>query len=523
MTVAIALTRARRILRIRAPIRGQGGIVDAYLVKWLLGRFVRLLQVVSLVALIAGCGGGNGGGEPERVPSSVTITSPTPRPKEGDSLQLVAVVRDQFGNVMPGRSVAWSTSDAGIAAVSATGLVQTFTTGDVVVTAKASGSSGALALTITAIEVAVTFGAREVVFDYTTDRCHDMDLPDQNARVVRAEDGSLALFAGSAPRQYLSRGADFGSFKRDCSQPALVSSDLATAQSYENQEWLWSVYRDGNRWHALIHNEFHDPVASTCQPGNSTSSNPCWYNSITYALSTDGGRSFSRPTPPAHVVAPAPNFWAPPLQQASYSYTEGYYNPINIVRGNDGYYYSMSMTIPATNAPQRLCVFRTSTLDDPSSWRAWDGAGFDLRMTSPYATGTPAPACAAVQPYGVVGHLVYDTYLARYLLVGPAPGPLDVGGRNACGFFVWLSADLIHWSKPQLLVEARISWCDNNPQAPGLLEQVFVGYPSVVDHADTTVNFERAGRTPYLYYTRFNTGGLDRDLVRVPLTFTLRD
>jgi hypothetical protein len=30
------------------------------------------------------------------------------------------------------------------------------------------------------------------------------------------------------------------------------------------------------------------------------------------------------------------------------------------------------------------------------------------------------------------------------------------------------------------------------------------------------------GRTPYLYYTRHNAG-LDRDLVRVPLTFTLEE
>ena len=32
-------------------------------------------------------------------------------------------------------------------------------------------------------------------------------------------------------------------------------------------------------------------------------------------------------------------------------------------------------------------------------------------------------------------------------------------------------------------------------------------YPSLVDHGDTTVNVERAGRNAYLYYTRFNDGG----------------
>ena len=56
-----------------------------------------------------------------------------------------------------------------------------------------------------------------------------------------------------------------------------------------------------------------------------------------------------------------------------------------------------------------------------------------------------------------------------------------------------------------------------------MLEPVFVLYPSVVDHANTTINFEKAGRTAYLYYTRFNDGGLDRDLIRAPLTFTRTD
>jgi hypothetical protein len=57
-----------------------------------------------------------------------------------------------------------------------------------------------------------------------------------------------------------------------------------------------------------------------------------------------------------------------------------------------------------------------------------------------------------------------------------------------------------------------------------LLEPVWIQYPSIIDHEDSTTNFERPGRTPYLYYTRSNGGyWLDRDLVRVPLTFTLEE
>jgi hypothetical protein len=106
------------------------------------------------------------------------------------------------------------------------------------------------------------------------------------------------------------------------------------------------------------------------------------------------------------------------------------------------------------------------------------------------------------------------------MYVSVSQGPFDVDGRSTCGFFFALSADLIHWSEHRLLVEAQLPWCPADPTRSGVLEPVNVLYPAIVDHADTTVNFETAGRTPYLYYTRFNDGGLDRDLVRVPLTFT---
>jgi hypothetical protein len=372
-------------------------------------------------------------------------------------------------------------------------------------------------------KIGVSVGTtKEVVVRWATDRCSDLDTPDQPAHLVRAEDGSLVLIDGDAPRNYVSRGADFSSLKRDCSQPVLVSADRPIAESYENQEWLWVVYRQGSRWHALIHNEFHDPIASTCRPGDTAPGNPCWYNSITYAVSTDGARSFAKPSPPAHVVAPPPNIWVPPLpgdtSPGGFYFAEGYRTPTNVVRANDGYYYALMLAFPSKYSEARgLCAIRTNVLDDPASWRAWDGQGFNLRMTSPYVTGTPAPSCTFLNlPMDEMGTVVYDTYLGRYALVVTGQWP-------ACGFYFSLSADLIHWSTSQLLVEAHLPWCRANPQSEAVLEPVTVLYPSIIDHADATINFESAGRTPHLYYVRFNDGGLDRDLVRVPLTFSRLD
>jgi len=138
----------------------------------------------------------------------------------------------------------------------------------VTVTATIDGIDESLQLSVIPIQVTVTSGARHVVFDWTTDRCEELDLPDLPTRMIRAENGSLVYFAGNAPRFYASRGADFDSLRRDCSQPVLVSADRRTPDSYENWEWIWSVCRIGSTWHALVHNEYHDTFAATCGPGD---------------------------------------------------------------------------------------------------------------------------------------------------------------------------------------------------------------------------------------------------------------
>ncbi len=378
------------------------------------------------------------------------------------------------------------------------------------------------------VPVSVTYGEPELVFDWTTDRCEDLHLPDQPARFVRAADGELVLFDANAPTYYVSHGVDFDSLAPDCDTPALVSADLQTPESYENWEWIWAVYRERTSWHALIHNEFHDAVAPTCRVGDPSPANPCWYNSITYAVSTNDARDFVKPM--AHVVAPPPRVWTPPDAQAGYYYVEGYLAPTNIVRGPEGYYYALIHAIPRWYADDYVagsCSMRTLLLGDPSSWRAWNGTSFGLPLTSPYVAGSDVPACEFLNtPVGEMMHavasLTYNAYLDRYMAVGEWAQSLDAQ-TLICGFYFSLSTDLIHWSDNQLIARAHTGCEDTGePGTPPMLEPVRVQYPSIIDHEDSTTNFERPGRTPYLYYTRHN-GGLDRDLVRVPLTFALEE
>ena len=443
--------------------------------------------------------------------ASITITPPGTSLETGDVVQLGAAAADTYGNAVPSPALTWTSSDAGIARATADGFVIALGPGVVLISAGSGDIAGSLSLTINA---GITFssGPEETVFTWLTDRCEDLDVADVPAHVVRLADGTLVLIDGDAPQYYASLGADFSLLQRRCAQPALVSGDDWTPQSYDNWEWVHSIYREGDVIHALIHNEYHDPIATNCSPGYTGPGNPCWYNSITYAFSTDGGHTFTHAIPPAHVVAPPWQEWDAAGSPPPY----GYFNPSNIVQGQDSFYYSIFVAIDRSSYPG-LCLMRTQTLDDPASWRAWDGTGFNLQMTSPYTGPAPASCASVVNPSDVVSQpsLTYNTYLGRYMLAGGIvfAGPTEY----VCAVSYSLSSDLIDWTRMRLMRTAYFTWfapCSPPAGATG------IAYPSIIDHNDPTVNFERPGRTPYLYYTRFNNPFLDRDLVRVPVTIT---
>ena len=113
-------------------------------------RFLRPFVIAISMGLLAACGGGGGGGsEPERTVTTVTVTSPTLTPKQGDTIQLTSVARDQFGDVVAGTTATWSSSASAVATVSATGLLQALAGGTVTVTAIVSNVPGTLTLTVT--------------------------------------------------------------------------------------------------------------------------------------------------------------------------------------------------------------------------------------------------------------------------------------------------------------------------------------------------------------------------------------
>jgi hypothetical protein len=446
--------------------------------------------------------------------ADLTITPPSGTIETGDLVQLGVAAADAYGNALPLPALTWTSSDTGIARVTADGFLIALAPGTASISTRSAQVAGSQRLNINA-GITFSLGAEETVFTWLTDSCAYWDVPDVPAHAVRLADGSLVLIDGNAPQYYASFGADFSSLHRSCAQPALVSDTNPYPETYDNLQWLYSVYRQGDIINALIHNEYHDPFAPNCAPGNLGPGNPCWYNSITYAFSTDGGHTFTHATPPAQVVAPPWQKWDPAGTPPPY----GYFSPSNIVQGEDSFYYSLFPALDR-NGAAALCAMRTQTLGDPTSWRAWDGTGFNLQMTSPYSGPAPASCTSVANPTDFFGQpsLTYNTYLNKYMMLGMtgAGGPTEVVG----GFFYALSSDLVSWTQARFIRAAYIPWCCADWSRSGAIAAV---YPSVIDHGDTTVNFEKPGRTPYLYYTRPNddNGDANRDLVRVPMTITI--
>src|SRR3989442_13207909 len=73
---------------------------------------------------------------------------------QGQTLQLTATIKDSAGNVLSGRAVTWTSSDASVATVSSSGLVGAVAAGSVTITATSEGRSGTAAIVVANTPVA---------------------------------------------------------------------------------------------------------------------------------------------------------------------------------------------------------------------------------------------------------------------------------------------------------------------------------------------------------------------------------
>ena len=80
--------------------------------------------------------------------ATVAVTPATSSIGEGATVELTAAARDADGEVLPGRAPTWSTDRAGVASVSASGVVTGVSQGSATITATIEGKAGTAAITV---------------------------------------------------------------------------------------------------------------------------------------------------------------------------------------------------------------------------------------------------------------------------------------------------------------------------------------------------------------------------------------
>jgi hypothetical protein len=356
----------------------------------------------------------------------------------------------------------------------------------------------------------VPTGPEQTVFDWSAQQCEPDGIPDHAARAYRDASGKVHLTLSHwVNHQFVGNSLD--SVALDC-RVTMSSANNADPSVYDDRQWLGSPYTlDGNTVYALLDEEY----LGHQHPGQcSTGFQNCRLSTITSAVSTNQGVTFTHAAPPSHLAAVLPYRYTPDVP------SNGYSSPSNIVKNYDGYYYSLFKAEPSGQQQPGACLMRTKNVADPASWRAWDGTGFNVQFINPY-TSTASPAqhvCAPVSSNQIemTESLTFNTWLGAYLLVGSSSQYDSSLGRDVFGFYYSTSADLIHWSQRKLLMET------NTPGMYQCGDPDPAQYPSLLDPNSQSRNFETTGRTMYLYYTKdhfnqFCNQTLDRDLVRIPV------
>jgi hypothetical protein len=377
--------------------------------------------------------------------------------------------------------------------------------------AGAVAPSSAAPSTSPAVQIHIA-GKRQTVFDWKRDACEPAQVPDLPVRAFRDDRGRTQLLLSDYVN-FRMVGRSLATLHRDC-RSILRSPENGSPERFEDREWLASVFTtDGRNIWALVHDEYQGNHHPGRCPGGSYFE--CWYNAVTLAHSTDGGRSYTHLPAPRQLVAAA----ARPYQAGLGPF--GMFAPSNIITGPDGALYTL-VRVRAPDGARGVCLLRTTQVGSPSAWRAWGGHGFTGAFSDPYGSqpsnSAPCPPVDPGQIAEMTESLTYNSVLKRYLLVGLAPpGPLSIGAQVR-GIYYSTSKDLIHWA-PRTLVAPAVTVQGYRCGGPSP-----IAYPSVIDPHSGSRTYASSGRRPYLYFTQFHYASChqtpDRDLVRVPLEVT---
>ena len=358
---------------------------------------------------------------------------------------------------------------------------------------------------------------------------HVPDVParafkDRRAGRIRMIVGSTAYYPMSGPSPLNQSRSCVASFNKTADpNPADFAAD----------EYLDSPYSFGNGTVvSLVHTEFPGNRYNAC---TTTSYPHCWTVSIGLFVSHDWGQTFAHARPPPHHLVAA----VPAVYDQS-QLASGWGDPSNILKHpTDGHWYALIWNRNRVGAQMPgLCLMRTSSLLDPTAWRAWGGPanGFSVAFADPYtddghddAAGGEAPSqrhvCTVTNlpagniEDGCAAHgLFWSAYLHKFVVTLGCDQ-----GRTAV--FRWATSDdLITWSDAKVLMNQTLARQTSRDVVRGMNYPTFIDvdynhYNHDADQGDD--NFGVIGQHPYLFFVSIgdNPEDIGRHLLAVPFAF----
>jgi hypothetical protein len=339
----------------------------------------------------------------------------------------------------------------------------------------------------------------------TTDGCYKGDAIDETLTAFRTTGGQIRMVGGNGGLGPISfAGTSLLTLKRDCATGPVINSrnNYSGPADFPHNMWLPATYamEDGMTVHGLVHDEFHAARESVppewCINTTVDNHTKCsgWASTVISVISTDGGKSFRCVTSderPHGIAIGAPIPYRPNWKNNPG--LQGMPAHRSMVRSpKDGFWYTMPTCAYLTQLGKQRgkCVFRTANVSDPASWVGWNGSAWSVPgAVDPYVTPVPPADMAkyTAAPVNANGAgLTYLTSAQAFVLIGTSKN------SSQGGFAYQLSEDLVTWTEPRLMG-------GQGNGAKGTEEEIM--YPTMLDHTDTSQNFERFGETGHVFYS----------------------
>ena len=165
--------------------------------------------------------------------ASVVVTLTPSTVIAGQTAQATAVLKDAQGNVLSGRTIAWSSSNTAVATVAANGLVTSVAAGSASITATSEGKSGSTGLTVNAVSSGVdTLFVDHFDSGTLGDAGRWQDIVSNGASIASAAAEGITAPSGANVLKLTADGAAISHF---------VST--AATSPYEHLYLSWRMYR----------------------------------------------------------------------------------------------------------------------------------------------------------------------------------------------------------------------------------------------------------------------------------------